>query len=87
MYLLSQLHHGGTPNLGTIAPVIYMWRPNQQSADAVEESDHPNRVRQLWIWIHAAASTEGYNALKIACESQGKVEFGFCMYSMKFGTN
>lgn len=72
-----QLHHSETPNSHTIAPVIYMWRPNQKSIDESEDHLKVNKgqtFRQLWIWIHAAALTEGYNALKNACESQGKVE-------------
>ncbi|KAJ9558994.1 hypothetical protein OSB04_013608 [Centaurea solstitialis] len=75
IYASSMLHHAGAPNLGPIAPVIYMWRPNQQStdADADADADSNGTIRQLWIWIHAAAITDGYNALKSACESQGKI--------------
>lgn len=77
-----QLRHGGTPNLSTIAPVIYMWRPNQQPTDADAEIDRTNGLRQVWIWIHAAALTEGYNALKNACESRGKVELFVLFFSV-----
>ncbi|KAL4560819.1 hypothetical protein LXL04_032973 [Taraxacum kok-saghyz] len=85
VYATSMLHHGGQPNSGAIAPVIYMWRLNQKSTDADLElngsEDHEkvnssSSFRQLWVWIHAAALTEGYNALKNACESQGKVNEG-----------
>lgn len=71
IYATTMLHHGGASKSNTIAPVIYMWRPIQQSTDTNAESGRANGIRQLWIWIHAAAFTEGYNALKIACESQG----------------
>ncbi|XP_071690398.1 ribonucleases P/MRP protein subunit POP1 [Rutidosis leptorrhynchoides] len=74
IYANSMLYHGGAPNSYAIAPVMYMWRPNQQLADAVEEKGGAHRLRQLWIWLHASALTEGYNALKVACESQGKME-------------
>ncbi|KAL7615683.1 hypothetical protein Lser_V15G02401 [Lactuca serriola] len=76
IYATSMLHHSETPNSHTIAPVIYMWRPNQKSIDESEDHLKVNKgqtFRQLWIWIHAAALTEAYNALKNACESQGKV--------------
>nr|XP_043610759.1 ribonucleases P/MRP protein subunit POP1 [Erigeron canadensis] len=75
-YASSMLHHSGAPNSNTIAPVTYMWRPHHQSADADEESGQTNGFRQLWIWIHAASLTEGYNALMTACESQGKMVEG-----------
>nr|GEZ67722.1 ribonucleases P/MRP protein subunit POP1 isoform X1 [Tanacetum cinerariifolium] len=74
IHATTMLHHGGASKSNTIAPVIYMWRPIQQSTDTNAEGDRANEIRQLWIWIHAAAFNEGYNALKIACESQGKVE-------------
>ncbi|KAI3683582.1 hypothetical protein L1987_84090 [Smallanthus sonchifolius] len=70
IYASSMLHHAGAINSRTIAPVIYMWRPIHQSIDAESECDRTNELRQLWIWIHAAALTEGYTALKSACESQ-----------------
>ncbi|XP_076942337.1 ribonucleases P/MRP protein subunit POP1-like [Bidens hawaiensis] len=73
----SMLHHAGVINSRTIAPVIYMWRPIQQLMDAESECDQHNELRHVWIWIHAAALTEGYNALKSACESQGKVNEDF----------
>ncbi|KAJ0810242.1 putative ribonuclease P [Helianthus annuus] len=77
IYASSMLHHAGAIDSRTIAPVIYMWRPIQQPTDAESECDQTNELRQLWIWIHAAALTEGYNALKSACESQGKVNEDF----------
>ncbi|XP_076903033.1 ribonucleases P/MRP protein subunit POP1-like [Bidens hawaiensis] len=73
IYASSMLHHAGAINSRAIAPVIYMWRPIQQSTDAESACDRTSESRQLWIWIHAAALTEGYNALKSACESQGMV--------------
>ncbi|XP_076910316.1 ribonucleases P/MRP protein subunit POP1-like isoform X2 [Bidens hawaiensis] len=73
VYSSSMLHHAGANSSRTIAPVIYMWRPVQQSTNAESVCDRTSELRQLWIWIHAAALTEGYNALKSVCESQGKV--------------
>ncbi|XP_076899363.1 ribonucleases P/MRP protein subunit POP1-like [Bidens hawaiensis] len=73
VYSSSMLHHAGANSSRTIAPVIYMWRPVQQSTNAESVCDRTSELRQLWIWIHAAALTEGYNALKSICESQGKV--------------
>ncbi|GJT05158.1 plasma membrane ATPase, partial [Tanacetum coccineum] len=69
----TKLHHGGASNLNTIAPVIYMWRRIKHSTNTNAKGDRANRIRQLWIWIHVVTFTKGYNALKIACESQGKV--------------
>ncbi|KAI7748012.1 hypothetical protein M8C21_028876 [Ambrosia artemisiifolia] len=77
IYASSMLHHAEAINSRTIAPVIYMWRPIQQSTDGELECDRTKGFRQLWIWIHAAALTEGYNALKSACESQGKANEDF----------
>lgn len=71
IYATSMLHHAGEQNSGPIAPVIYMWRPIKKSTDNEKVNNGPF-FRQLWIWIHAAALTEGYNALKSACESQGQ---------------
>ncbi|GJW62752.1 hypothetical protein Tco_0112087 [Tanacetum coccineum] len=50
-----------------------MWRRIKHSTNTNAEGDQTNEIRQLWIWIHVATFTKGYNALKIACESQGKV--------------
>lgn len=50
--------------------------------DAESECDRTKGSRQLWIWMHAAALDEGYDALKSSCESQGKVEFEFFINSL-----
>ncbi|XP_072997740.1 ribonucleases P/MRP protein subunit POP1 isoform X2 [Typha latifolia] len=77
------LYHAG-PHSQLVAPVIYMWRPSFKDDNYVstEQSISPdgcssvgrkeciNSVRQLWIWIHAAAFDEGLNALRSACEKQ-----------------
>ncbi|XP_076909618.1 ribonucleases P/MRP protein subunit POP1-like [Bidens hawaiensis] len=76
IYASSMLHHAGAINSRPIAPVIYMWRAIQQSTDAESACDRASESRQLWIWMHAAALTEGCNALKSACETQAEhVEF------------
>ncbi|GMJ09230.1 similar to yeast POP1 [Hibiscus trionum] len=67
-YETAMLHHVGAPYSQPIAPVTYMWRPHRQS----KEDDNNNCYRscffQLWVWIHASAFSEGYDALKCACQ-------------------
>ena len=76
-----QLHHVEVPFSQPIAPVTYMWRPQQQSKEDdnnncldVVECNEPCRIgnhscfRQLWLWIHASGFSEGYDALKCACQ-------------------
>ncbi|XP_047310597.1 ribonucleases P/MRP protein subunit POP1 isoform X2 [Impatiens glandulifera] len=71
----AMLHHVGSPLSHAIAPVIYMWRPfshdirtnhEQQTADSTVS------LRQLWVWIHASAFTEGYNSINSACQELKK---------------
>ncbi|XP_068642677.1 ribonucleases P/MRP protein subunit POP1-like [Aristolochia californica] len=67
----AMLHHVGAPHSHLIAPVIYMWRPSYQETTDSEVGIVPTRcnsVRQLWVWLHAAAFHEGFNALRYACE-------------------
>lgn len=83
LFLFLQLHHVDVPVSKPIAPVTYMWRPCcQQNGDtnfAAHESEKCNRpestaghstFRQLWVWIHASAFSEGYGALKLACQKE-----------------
>ncbi|KAG1326181.1 ribonucleases P/MRP protein subunit POP1 [Cocos nucifera] len=84
-YENAMLYHVGSPLSHFIAPVIYMWRPflNDDNRDNVQQDDVSNGCcnsgkngsgtlpRQLWIWIHAAAFNEGFNALRFACQKQG----------------
>lgn len=76
-----QLHHVGAPLSQPIAPVTYMWRPHNYQAgeedanfqnDVVSNETHVchSQSRQLWLWIHASAFDEGYNAVKLASEEQ-----------------
>lgn len=58
-----------------------MWQP-QQCRKTDTKVDHAGicgeqqkidgcaSSRRLWVWIHAAAFSEGYNALLNACERQ-----------------
>ncbi|CAN4115014.1 unnamed protein product [Withania somnifera] len=81
IYGSAVLHHVGATFSKTIAPVTYMWQP-QQCRKADTQVDHANicgekqkidgcaSLRRLWVWIHAAAFSEGYNALQNACERQ-----------------
>ncbi|KAJ4969165.1 hypothetical protein NE237_015866 [Protea cynaroides] len=80
-YGKAMLYHTGLLNSQPVAPVSYMWRPlDGQKLDIDAEnltsnggSESQNTTckssfRQLWIWIHAAAFVEGYDALKFACQ-------------------
>ncbi|XVF32911.1 hypothetical protein REPUB_Repub17cG0123600 [Reevesia pubescens] len=80
-YGTAMLHHVGAPFSQPIAPVTYMWRPHRQSKEDdnnncldVSECNEPCRIgyrscfRQLWLWINASAFSEGYDALKCACQ-------------------
>ncbi|XVF72760.1 hypothetical protein PTKIN_Ptkin12aG0146300 [Pterospermum kingtungense] len=64
-----------------IAPVTYMWCPRELSKEDdnnngldVLECNEPCSIdshscfRQLWLWIHASAFSDGYDALKCACQ-------------------
>ncbi|CAK7348447.1 unnamed protein product [Dovyalis caffra] len=83
IYGTAMLHHAGEPVSQPIAPVNYMWRPsclrnreygdNEHGYDGCNEtqiSDAGSSHRQLWLWIHASAFSEGYDALKFTCQKQ-----------------
>ncbi|KAK4369445.1 hypothetical protein RND71_013237 [Anisodus tanguticus] len=81
IYGSAELHHVGATFSQTIAPVTYMWQPQQCSNadtkvdDAImcgeqQKVDGCASSRRLWVWIHAAAFSEGYKALQNACERQ-----------------
>ncbi|CAK9145232.1 unnamed protein product [Ilex paraguariensis] len=83
IYESAMLHHVGAPFSQAIAPVIYMWRPfhgqytrvyaegnGTDGCDELHGIDGCSSFRQVWIWIHAAAFIEGYNALTSACQRQ-----------------
>ncbi|OIT07044.1 hypothetical protein A4A49_41115 [Nicotiana attenuata] len=57
IYGSGELHHCGTAD-------TKVDRANQQKIDDCAS------LRRLWVWIHAAAFSEGYNALQNACERQ-----------------
>ncbi|XP_039061850.1 ribonucleases P/MRP protein subunit POP1-like [Hibiscus syriacus] len=80
-YGTAMLHHVGAPHSRPIAPVTYMWHRHRQRKEDdnnncldVVERNEPCRInysycfRQLWVWIHASAFSEGHDALKCACE-------------------
>ncbi|KAG5574816.1 hypothetical protein H5410_054950 [Solanum commersonii] len=81
IYGSAELHHVGDTFSKTMAPVTYMWQP-QQCRKTDTKVDHADicgeqqkidgcaSLRRLWVWIHAAAFSEGYNALQNACERQ-----------------
>ncbi|KAG9449253.1 hypothetical protein H6P81_009218 [Aristolochia fimbriata] len=70
-YGSALLYHIGAPHSHLIAPVTYMWRPSYQEKINTEVGIFPtssNSFRQMWVWLHAAAFDEGFNALNSACE-------------------
>ncbi|CAL1404604.1 unnamed protein product [Linum trigynum] len=90
----AMLHHVGQPTSQAIAPLSYLWRPspvvsggkggNEHSSmegDMLQSSEPCCSSRQLWVWLHASAFTEGYDALKFACQKQmndGNVSITCC---------
>ncbi|KAF2325066.1 hypothetical protein GH714_022562 [Hevea brasiliensis] len=81
IYGTAMLHHVGAPVSQLIAPVTYMWRPyhlwngenggsdrNSYGCNELQSSELCSSHRQLWVWIHASAFSEGYDALKFACQ-------------------
>ncbi|KAK2649122.1 hypothetical protein Ddye_016611 [Dipteronia dyeriana] len=75
------LHHVAVALSQPIAPVMYMRKPypnHDREGDgnfqiAVEYNDPHvchSPFRQLWLWMHASAFDDGYNALKLACQKQ-----------------
>ncbi|CAI0452243.1 unnamed protein product [Linum tenue] len=92
-YGTAMLHHVGQPTSQAIAPVSYLWRPspvvsgekggNEHSSmegDMLQSSEPCCSSRQLWVWIHASAFTEGYDALKFVCQkmNDGNVSITCC---------
>ncbi|XP_078180291.1 ribonucleases P/MRP protein subunit POP1-like [Carex rostrata] len=73
-YQDAMLYHMDSSASRLIAPVKYMW--HHMTSEIVEcNSSSKNEsgilsVRKLWIWVHAAAFHEGYNALRAACKKQ-----------------
>lgn len=83
MYGSAMLHHVGAPLSQPIAPVTYMWRPvcqQNRDSDAMDHDgdgcDKPENIesssssRQMWVWIHVSAFSEGFDALKFACQKE-----------------
>nr|XP_027114112.1 uncharacterized protein LOC113732501 [Coffea arabica] len=78
-YGSAMLHHVGTVFAQPVAPVTYMWRPQNPiltaRVDKIDSKDEQQSIdsyvssRQLWIWIHPAAFREGYDVLESACET------------------
>ncbi|KAK9281384.1 hypothetical protein L1049_004284 [Liquidambar formosana] len=79
----TMLHHFGAPVSQSIAPVTYMWRsihqqnigidaedPNSNGYNQSQRIECSSSFRQLWVWLHASAFSEGYDALKFACQKQ-----------------
>ena len=60
-----------------------MWRPvcqQNRDSDSMDHSgdgcDNPDNIegcssfRQMWVWIHASAFSEGFDALTFACQKE-----------------
>ncbi|KAK1279339.1 hypothetical protein QJS04_geneDACA004587 [Acorus gramineus] len=93
-YESAMLHHVEAPASRLIAPVTYMWRPFSRGHGNMDVDIDQNNVpngssrpsgredldssRQLWVWIHAAAFTEGFHALTSACHKENH-EKGACI--------
>ncbi|XP_037491232.1 uncharacterized protein LOC105640062 isoform X2 [Jatropha curcas] len=82
-YGTAMLRHVGANVSQLIAPVTYMWQPshlwngeNRGNENNYDGSNKPLSSescpsgRQLWVWIHASAFSEGYDALKSASQKQ-----------------
>ncbi|XP_057474241.1 ribonucleases P/MRP protein subunit POP1 [Actinidia eriantha] len=71
IYANAMLHHVGAPFSSAVAPVTYMWQPfHHQNIGVDADIDGSSSLRQLWVWIPAAAFSEGYDVLKLACQKQ-----------------
>ncbi|KAL6965717.1 ribonuclease P [Sarracenia purpurea var. burkii] len=83
IYATAMLHHIGAPFSPAVAPVTYMWRPFHQPSIVVDAEYHDvdgyNKpkgtescysFRQLWVSIHAAGFSQGYDVLKLASQKQ-----------------
>ncbi|WOH01528.1 hypothetical protein DCAR_0520912 [Daucus carota subsp. sativus] len=81
-YGSAMLHHGGATCSHTIAPVTYMWRRHEHSEIndvdkgdgiyATEAIKNSSALRLVWIWIHAAALREGFDALECASQRENE---------------
>lgn len=87
-FVLLQLHDSRTPGANAIAPVTYMWRPcpcrkkeinvnnhNSSVFKTIDGVDSSSTSRQLWVWLHPSASSEGCDALKFACQKEVNIMF------------
>ncbi|KAG7015159.1 Ribonucleases P/MRP protein subunit POP1 [Cucurbita argyrosperma subsp. argyrosperma] len=83
IYGRAILHDIRVPGANAIAPVTYMWRPcpcrkkeinlnnhNSSVFKTIDGIDASSTSRQLWVWLHPSASSEGYDALKFACQKE-----------------
>lgn len=82
-YGSAMLYHFGASVSQPIAPVSYMWRPVQPPNENSDATDHSadgcnkqqnmkcsSSFRQMWVWIHVSALSEGMEALKCACQKE-----------------
>ncbi|XP_038894741.1 uncharacterized protein LOC120083179 isoform X2 [Benincasa hispida] len=83
IYGRAILHDVRAPGINAIAPVTYMWRPcpcrnkefnvdhrNSNVFKIIDGANMSYSTRQLWVWLHASTSSEGYDALKFACQKE-----------------
>lgn len=48
---------------------------NSGEFKTIDGIDMSSTTRQLWVWLHASASSEGYDALKFACQKEVNIMF------------
>lgn len=80
IYGSAMLHYGRHESSKAICPVTYMWRPSlcqdngvgvrEKGADENTKIESGSHLRRLWIWIHPSAFREGFDCLKLACQSK-----------------
>ncbi|KAH7296987.1 hypothetical protein KP509_26G047600 [Ceratopteris richardii] len=64
------LHHPDRPLHEVIAPITLMWKPSIPEISTFLERRDENEYEkssELWLWVHAAAFEEAYQALKDIC--------------------
>ncbi|KGN53376.1 ribonucleases P/MRP protein subunit POP1 isoform X1 [Cucumis sativus] len=70
IYGRAILHDVRATGTNAIAPVTYMWRPRNTVFKAIDGTNMSSTKRQLWVWLHASTASEGYDALKFACQKE-----------------
>ncbi|KAL2934893.1 Ribonucleases P/MRP protein subunit POP1 [Bienertia sinuspersici] len=76
IYGRAMLHHAKLDGYNAICPVTFMWRPlhrhgnvhtDDRGTDDNMNVESSSQFRQLWIWMHPSAFSEGLTCLSLAC--------------------